>query len=132
MVTYMKLKINFQKLSEIEIFRKSKDFGRILTSMIIISTWGYICCCEQHSIIVAVLKQKCCFSATNVDFSCKYCFVQVKIEKWTKKQHLLLKNNNFVENQQQWCYVVCSIKYSIRTLRKLSICFAQFFDSCFW
>ena len=36
MATYVELKINFQKLSEIEIFRKSKDFGRILTSIIIL------------------------------------------------------------------------------------------------
>ena len=30
-----------------------------------------------------------------------------------KNQHLLLKNNIFVEKQQQWCYVAFSIKYSI-------------------
>ena len=132
MATYVELKINFQKLSEIEIFRKSKDFGRILISIIIMSLWCYICCCKQHSIIVAGLQQKCCFSATNVDFSCKYCFIQAKIEKLTKKQHLLLKNNTFVEKQQQWCYVALHIIYSIRTFRNPSICFAQFFDSCFW
>ena len=132
MATYVELKINFQKLSEIEIFRKSKDFGRILISIIIISPWCYICCCKQHSIIVAGFQQKCCFSATNVDFSCKYCFIQAKIEKLTKKQHLLLKNNTFVENQQQWCYVALHIIYSIRILLNPSKRFAQFFDSCFW
>ena len=31
-----------------------------------------------------------------------------------KNQHLLLKNNIFVENQQQWCYFAHSNKYSIR------------------
>ena len=132
MATYVKLKINFQKLTEIEIFRKTKDFGRIWISIIIIGFWCYICCWKQHSITVADLQQKCCFSATNVDFSCKYCFIQAKIEKLTKKQHLLLKINTFVENQQQWCYVALHIIYSIRTLRNPSKCFAQFFDSCFW
>ena len=29
-----------------------------------------------------------------------------------KNQHLLLKNNIFVENQQQWCYVAYSNNYS--------------------
>ena len=132
MATYMILKVNFQKLSEIEIFRKSKVFGLILTWIIIMCPWWFIWCWKQHSITAAVLQQKCCFSATNVDFSCKYCFIQAKIEKLTKKQHLLLKNNTFVENQQQWCYVALHIIYSIRTLRKPSVCFAQFFDSCFW
>jgi hypothetical protein len=28
-------------------------------------------------------------------------FIRAKIEKLTKKQHLLLKNNTFVEKQQQ-------------------------------
>ena len=96
-MTYVELKLNFQKLSEIEIFRKSKDFERILIWIIIMSSWCYICCCKQYSIIVTGLQQKCCFSSTNVDFSCKYCFIQAKIEKLTKKQHLLLKNNTFVE-----------------------------------
>ena len=113
MATYMMLKVDFQKLSEIEIFRKSKNFGLILTWIIIMCSWWCFWCWKQHSIIVAVLQQKCCFSATNVDFSCKYCFIQAKTEKLTKKQHLLLKNNIFVENQQQWCYVAFIIKYSI-------------------
>ena len=94
--------------------------------------WCYIWCYKQQRIIVAYFQQKCCFSATNVDFSGFCTFIQVKIEIWMKKQHLLPKNNTFDENQQQWCYVVLCIIYSIRTLRKPSICFAQFFDSCFW
>ena len=114
MATYMMLKVDFQKLSEIEIFRKSKDLGRILISIIIMTHGCYIYFCKQHSIIVAGFQQKCCFSATNVDFSCKYYFIQAKIEKLTKKQHLLLKNNIFVENHQQWCYVALHIIYSIR------------------
>ena len=132
MTTYVELKLHFQKLSKIEIFRKSKDFRTILIPIIIMRPWCHIWCWKQNSIIVAGFQQKCCFSATNVDFSCKYCFIQAKIEKLTKKQHLLLKNNTFVENQQQWCYVALHIIYSIRTLRNPSICFAQFFDSCFW
>ena len=84
MVTYMMLKVDFQKLSEIEIFRKSKDFGLISTSMIIMCSWCCIWCWKQHSITVAGFQQKCCFSATNVDFSCKYYFIQAKIEKLTK------------------------------------------------
>ena len=132
MATYMMLKVDFQKLSEIEIFRKSNDFGLILTWIIIMFPWWCIWCWKQHSITVAGFQQKCCFSATNVDFSCKYYFIPTKIEKLTKKQHLLLKNNTFVEKQQQWCYVALHIIYSIRTLRNPSICFAQFFDSCFW
>ena len=132
MATYMMLKVDFQKLSEIEIFRKSKDFGLISTWIIIMCPWCYIWCWKQHSIIVAGFQQKCCFSATNVDFSCKYYFIQAKIEKLTKKQHLLLKNNTFVEKKQQWCYVALHIIYSISTFRNPSICFAQFLVSCFW
>ena len=120
MATYMMLKVDFQKLSEIEIFRKSKDFGLISTWIIIMCPWCYIWCWKQHSITVAGFQQNCCFSATNVDFSGFCTFIQVKIEIWMKKQHLLPKNNTFVENQQQWCYVVLHIIYSIRTLRKPS------------
>ena len=132
MATYMMLKVDFQNLSEIAIFRKSKDRGWMLIWIINMSPWCYIWCWKQHSIIVAHFQQKCCFSATNVDFSGFCTFIQVKIEIWMKKQHLLPKNNTFVENQQQWCYVVLHIICSIRTLRKPSMCFAQFFDSCFW
>ena len=132
MATYMVLKVDFQKLSEVEIFRKSKDFGLIWTWIIIMCPWCWIWCWKQRSITVAGFQQKCCFSATNVDFSCKYYFIQAKIEKLTKKQHLLLKNNIFVENQQQWCYVAFQIIYSIRILLNPSKRFAQFFDSCFW
>ena len=131
MAVYVRLKSHFQKLSEIEIFRKSKDFGLILIWMINMCLWCYIWCWKQHSIIVADFQQKCCFSATNVDFSCFYTFIHRKIRKLMKKQHLLPKNNNFVENQQQWCYIVLRIIYSIKTLRKPSIWFAQFFDSRF-
>ena len=95
-------------------------------------SWCYKWYAGQHNITVAGFQQKCCFSATNVDFSCKYCFIQAKIERLTKKQHLLLQNNTFVENQQQWCYFALHIIYSIRTLRNPSIWFAQFFDSYFW
>ena len=132
MATYMMLKVDFQNLSEIEIFRKSKDRGWMLIWIIKKSTWCYIWCWKQHSIIVAHFQQKCCFSATNVDFSGFCTFIQIKIKIWMKKQHLLPKNNSFVGNQQQWCYFVLHIIYSIRTLRKPSVCFAQFFDSCFW
>ena len=123
---------SIQKLSEIEIFRKSKDFGLILIYIINMCLWCYIWCCKLHSIIVAHFQSKCCFSATNVDFSGFCTFIRIKIEIWMKKQHLLPKNNNFVENQQQWCYVVLHIIYSISTIRKPNIRFAQFFDSCFW
>ena len=132
MATYMMLKVDFQKLSEIEIFRKSKDHGWMLIWVINKSTWCYIWCWKQHSIIVTHCQEKCCFSAANVDFSGFCKFIQIKIEIWMKKQHLLPKNNTFVENQQQWCYVVLHIIYSIRTLRKPSVCFAQLFDLCFY
>ena len=132
MATYMMLKVDFQNLSEIDIFRKSKDHGWMLLWIINMGPWCYIWCWKQHSIIVAHFQQKCCFSATNVDFSGFCTFIQVKIKIWMKKQHLLPKNNIFVENQQQWCYVALHIIYSTRTLRKPSICLAQFFDSCFW
>ena len=132
MATYMMLEVDFQKLSEFEIVRKSKDFTMILISIIIMRPWCYIWCWKQHSITVAGFQQKCCFSATNVDFPCKYCFIQARIEKLTEKQHLLLKNNTFVENEQHWCSVALQIIYSIRTFLNPSKCFAQFFDSCFW
>ena len=131
MATYMILKVHFQKLSEIEIFRKSKDFGLILNWIINMCPWCYIWCCRQHSIIVAHFQQKCCFSATNVDFSCLFILIHVKIGNQTKKQHLLPENNNFVENQQQWCSVAPPIIYSIRIIQNPIRCFAQFLDSCF-
>ena len=128
MATYMMLKVDFQKLSEIEIFRKSKDFGLISTWIIIMCPWCYIWCWKQHSITVAGFQQNCCFSATNVDFSGFCTFIQVKIEIWMKKQHLLPKNNIFVENEQQWCYVAFSINYSNRDLCWL-FCWKSGFES---
>ena len=95
-------------MPEIENFRKSKDFGRILISIIIMSLWCYICCCTQHSIIVTGFQQKCCFSATNIDFSCKYCFIQAKIEKLTKKQHLLLKTTLLLKTSNSDVMLFCT------------------------
>ena len=132
MATYVEVKIIFDFLSKIEISRFS-DFQNLIFNRII--NRGPCCynwCWKQHSIIVAHCQQKCCFSATSVYFLGFCTFIQVKIEIWMKKQHLLPKNNTFVENHQQWCYVALYIIYSIMTLRKSSICFAQFFDSCFW
>ena len=131
MATYMMLKVDFQNLSEIEIFRKSKDFGLVSTWIIIMCPWCCIWCWKQHSITVAGFQQKCCFSATNVDFSCLFILIHVKIGNQTKKQHLLPENNNFVENQQQWCSVAPPIIYSIRIIQNPIRCFAQFLDSCF-
>ena len=131
MATYVELKFHFQKLSEIEIFWKSKDFRMILISIIIMRPWWYIWCWQQHSIIVAHFKQKCCFSAPNVDFSWLFILIHVKFENQTKKQHLSPENNNFVENQQQWCSVAPPIIYSIRIIQKSNSCFAQCFDSRF-
>ena len=127
MATYVELKFHFQKLSEIEIFRKSKDFRMILISIIIMRPWCYIWCWKQHSIIFADFQQKCCFSAPNVDFSWLFILVHVKIGIQTKKQHLLLENNNFIENQQQWYSVAPPDIYSIRIIQKHIRCFAQFF-----
>ena len=127
----MILKVHFQKLSKIKIFRKSKDFGLILIWIINMCTWCYIWCWKQHSIIVADFQQKCCFSAPNVDFSWLFILIHVKIGNQTKKQHLLPENNNFVENQQQWCFVAPLIIYSIRIIQNPIRCFAQFFDSRF-
>ena len=100
MAAYMMLKVDFQKLSEIEIFRKSKDFGLISTWIIIMCPWCYIWCWKQHSNTVAGFQQNCCFSTTNVDFS-RFCtYIQVKIEIWMKnniccwKTTLLLKISN--------------------------------------
>ena len=127
----MKLKLHFQKLSEIEIFRNSKNFRMILISIITMSPWCYIWCWKQHSIIVADFQQKCCFSAPNVDFSYLFILIHVRFENQTKKQHLLPENNNFVENQQQLCFVALPIIYNIRIIQKPIRCFAQFFDSHF-
>ncbi len=131
MATYVRLKLHFQKLSKIEIFRKSKDFGLILIWIIIICLWCYIWYCKQHSIIVAAFQRKCCFSAPNVDFLWLFILIRVKIGNQTKKQHLLPENNNFVENQQQWCFVAPHIIYTITIIQKPIRCFAHFFDSCF-
>ena len=126
MATYMMLKVDFQNLSEIEIFRKSKDRGWMLIWIINMSPWCYILCWKQHrylcykwcatqhNITVADFQQKCCFSATNVAFSFKSRFLLEWMYRILKNQHLLPKNNNFVENQQQWCYVAFSINYSNR------------------
>ena len=132
MATYLELKLHFQKLSEIEIFRKSKRCGVVLIWIINTCLWCYIWCCKQHIIIVADFQQKCCFSAPNVDFSWLFILIHVKIGNQTKKQHLLPENNNFVENQQHWCFVAPHIIYTIRIIQKPIRCFAHFFDSWFW
>ena len=131
MTTYVGLKLHFQKFSEIEIFWKSKWCGVMLIWIINTCPWCYIWCCKQHSIIVAGFQQKCCFSAPNVDFSWLFILIHVKIGNQTKKQHLLPENNNFVENQQQWCFVAPPIIYSIRIIQKPIRSFAHFFDSRF-
>ena len=113
MTAHVAPKIHFQKLSKIEIFRKSKDFGLILNWIINMYRWCYIWCWKQHIIIVAGFQQKCYFSAPNVDFSWLFILIHVKIENQTKKQHLLPEKNNFVENQQQWCYIALHIIHSI-------------------
>ena len=113
MATYVELKLNFQKLSEIEIFRNFHFQKQIMSAIIMECPRCYKWCWRQHSIIVADFQQKCCFSAPIVDIFRLFILIHVKIGNQTKKQHLLLENNNFVENQQQWCYVACSIKYSI-------------------
>ena len=41
----------------------------------------------------------------SVVFSFKSRFLLEWMYRTLKNQHLLPKNNNFVENQQQWCYV---------------------------
>ena len=128
MATYMMLKVDFQKLSEIEIFRKSKDRGWMLIWIINMSPWCYIWCWKQHSIIVAHFQQKCCFSATNIDFSGFCTFIQVKIEIWMKKQHLLPKNNNFVVFQQNWCFVASGNIYSATETLRLIINFKIIWD----
>ena len=98
MTTYVGLKLQFQKLSEIEVFRKSKGCGVMLIWIIKTCPWWYIWCWKQHSIIVAGFQQKCCLSAPNVDFSWipVIILIHVKIGNQRKKQHLLPENNNFV------------------------------------
>ena len=97
--------IFYRKILYFENFRNSSFWKLIFHRIIGECHWCYKWCRKQHSIIVAGFQQNCCFSATNVDFSGFCTFIQVKIEIWMKKQHLLPKNNIFVENQQQWCYV---------------------------
>ena len=128
MATYMMLKVDFQNLSEIEIFRKSKDRGWMLIWIINMSPWCYIWCWKQHSIIVADFQQKCCFSATNVVFSFKSRFLLEWTYRIPKNQYLLPKNNIFVENEQQWCYVAFSINYSNMSLCWL-FCWKSGFES---
>ena len=116
--TYVRLKLHFQKLSEIEIFRKSRDFGLMLIWIITIWLWFYIWCYKQHSIIVAGFQQKCCFSAPNVDFLWLFILIHAKIGNQTKKQHLLPENNNFVKNKQQSYSFAPRIIYNIRIIQK--------------
>ena len=131
MATYMELKLNFQKLSEIEIFRNFHFQNQILSAIIMECPWCYKWCWKQHNIIVAYFQQKCCFSAPNVDFSWLFTLVHVKNWKSNEKQHLLPENNNLVENEQQWYYVAPPIIYSTRIIQNLIRCFAQFFHSRF-
>ena len=81
--------------------------------------------------LLRVFNKNVVFQQQMLIFHVNIVLFMQKIEKLTKKQHLLLKNNTFVENQQQWCYVVLHIIYSIMILLNPSKCFAQFFDSCF-
>ena len=51
--------------------------------------------------------------------------------KSNERTTFVARNNNFVENQQQWCFVAPHIIYTIRIIQKPIRCFAHFFDSCF-
>ena len=82
-------------------------------------------------ITVVDIQQNCCFSATNVVFSFDFQFLHEWIWIIMKNEHLVPKNNIFVENQQLWCSVVPLIIYSTRIIQNPIRCFARFFDSRF-
>ena len=69
---------------------------------------------EQQNITVACFQQNYCFPATNVVFSFDFQILHELIWIIMKNQHLVPKNNIFVENQQQLFYVAFSIKYRTR------------------
>ena len=79
MATYVRLKGYLQKLSEIEIFRKSQDLGLILIWIINMCHRWYIWWCKQHSIIVA-FRNKCWF--------CSFLFIH-----WCKNQDCIKWKN---------------------------------------
>ena len=109
MATYVEVKIIFDFLSKIEISRFFDFQNLIFNRTINRGPCCYNWCWKQHSIIVAHFQQKCCFLATNVDFS-RFCtFIQVKIEIWMKKQQLLPKNNNFVVINNNDIMLPCTI-----------------------
>ena len=119
MATYVEFKINFDLLSKIEIFQNF-SFRKLIFNRIINSgLWCYNWCWKHHSINVADFQQKCCFSATNYDSPALSTAMQLKIIIYMKKQHLLLKNNIFVENRQQCHHVASSISYIIKGTVKL-------------
>ena len=101
----MMLKVDFQNLSTIEIFRKSKDREWMLIWTINMIPWCYIWCWKQHSIIVAGFQQNCCFSATNVDYSAFYFFIHAKSYKWWKKTTILLFSIN--NSNRGFCWWLC-------------------------
>ena len=119
MATYRSLGINFDFLLKIEIFRFFGFLKLIFNRIINRGPWCYNWCWKHQSINVADFQQKCCFSATNDDFPALSTSMQVKIIIYMKKQHLLLENNIFVENRQQWHHVASSINYSIKGIVKL-------------
>ena len=131
MATYVKLKMSFDFLSKIEIFRFF-DFQKLIFNRII--NRGPCCynwCWKQHIITVAGFQQNCCFSATNVDFSAFSFFIHAKIRKMMKKQHLCLKNNNFIVFQQNWCFVASVNIYSAMGIVGLITYFLSIFDANF-
>ena len=131
MATHMKLKIDLQKVSKFEIFRNSRFRKLIFDRIISDCPRWYKWCWKQHSIIVADFQQKCCFSATNVDFSSFCAFIHVRTKVWMKKplfenhfQNLsefetFIKSKDFGLilirniNMCSWCYIWCCMQHSI-------------------
>ncbi len=131
MATYVEFKSTFDFLFKIEIFGffdfQKMIFNRIINRGICCYNW----CWKQHIIIFVDFQQNCCFSATNVDFSVFSSFIHARIRKVLKKQHLLLKNNNFVVFQQNWCYVASDNIYRTMETIELITYFLFIFDANF-
>ena len=121
MPAYVDLRVHFQKMFKIEIFPKVQCWSLVLIWIINTCPWCYKWSTKQHSSIAAHFQQKCCFSVTNVDFSCFCTFIQINI--CCRKTTFLLKmgNNDAMllpaSNIPSWAHVDNSNQHPSTILR---------------
>ena len=82
-------------MSENEIFWNFHFQNQILSAIIMECLRWYKWCWKEHSIIVAELQQKCCFSAPNVDFSWLFTLVHKKLDI-KRKNNICCRKTTFL------------------------------------